>query len=487
MQRSFKRRPIQMDAIENSRTRGRCSTSESATVQELTQGKVLSTRFKDLKTQTSGVSAHCHRVAALAVEIARAIPVPAEALGLVHQAALLHHASPLELNPEALHRLFKDVLAAADQTVQDCGFQPVSQDVTALVSAFHRFPAGAMSDASLDTLAQILFVGNLIDEQLELLAWEPISPFDVWESLAQLSGLFQPLVIKAAHQALRISEKEREAACLPLEMTAKELLQTLIHQRPDSVALIADLAGRDRGIAEHFLRAANLMNNESTGKTRSLRQAIVQIGTDAARKLLLVLSLRPIFLAAQIEGAWWHSLEMAEYFGVWACEKGLLAAEDALLLGLVHDVGTIAVQRMPEHTITTFRRLYEGGWAPQCSELLLLGSDHGELGASMLSSWGLPDYLTEAVRCHHSPADSDSVLASALYASGFWLEQDEDLPSLRHLHTALTRIGCSMTDLSKAQSADAVVSAIMATSAGAKPMGPLIGPQISETSSIPGQ
>jgi len=409
------------------------------------------------------LSAHCRRVAALAVEIARGIPAPPDALSALQQAALLHHASPVELfSPAALHRMLKDVLPTFDQASQDHEVQPVPLDVLTVLRAFHRFPADGTGNSRLNTMAQVLFVSNLMDEQLELLAWEPVSPFDVWESLAELSGLLQPQVIRAAHQTLRSSPREREA-CLSRQTTvAKDLLQTLIHQRPDNVAVLADLAARDQAIAARFLRAANSMIGGNRRAIRSLRQAILQLGTGASRKLLLALSIRPMFAAAQMEELWVHSLEMASHFGTWASQKGLVADEDALLLGLVHDVGAIALQGLPEHTVRTFRHLCAGGWAPQCAELLLLGSDHGDLGAWLLASWGVPDHLTDAVGAHHRPADSDSVLASALYASGFWLEYDEDLPSPRHLHAALNRVGCSMADLSRVQPADAIISAAIA-------------------------
>jgi HD-like signal output (HDOD) protein len=404
-------------------------------------------------------------VAALAVEIAGGIPAPAEALAVVQQAALLHHASSFEpIGPAALHRMLQDLLPTFDQSGQDDERRAVPLDVTTVLCAFRRFPADRSHNPGVDTLAQVLFVSNLMDEQLEMLAWVPVSPFDVWESLAELSGLLQPQVMRAAHKTLRSSPRER-ATCLPLQTTiAKDLFQTLIHQRPDSVTILADLVARDPDLAARFLQAANaLIGGNSV--IRSLRRAITQLGTGTSRKLILALSIRPIFADAQMEGMWGHSLQMAAYLGAWAGPKGLVSDEEALLLGLVHDVGSVALQGLPEDKTRTFRRLCDGGWAPQCAELLLLGSDHGDLGASLLASWGLSTHLTDAVEAHHRPADSDSLLASALYASGYWLEQDEDLPSPRHLRAALKRIGCSIADLSKVKPADAVLSAAISSAA----------------------
>ncbi len=55
----------------------------------------------------------------------------------------------------------------------------------------------------------------------------------------------------------------------------------------------------------------------------------------------------------------------------------------------------------------------------------------------------------EAVRFHHRPAASDSLLASALYLGEFASDFEEDLPSTPHLRAALANTQCSFESLSE--------------------------------------
>ena len=100
-------------------------------------------------------------------------------------------------------------------------------------------------------------------------------------------------------------------------------------------------------------------------------------------------------------------------------------------------MGRIALVRQKEAAMHA--RLTEAGGAATWAETLLFGVDHAELGARILESWRFPEPIVEAVRFHHRPAESESAGAAALYAAEFWLESDEDLPSMRQLQTALSR------------------------------------------------
>jgi MSHA biogenesis protein MshG len=71
---------------------------------------------------------------------------------------------------------------------------------------------------------------------------------------------------------------------------------------------------------------------------------------------------------------------------------------------------------------------------------MIFGQGHEEIGAAILEAWDFAPDLVAAVRAHHHPADCDSSAAAALYLAEFWSENDEDLPSARHLNAAQRRL-----------------------------------------------
>ena len=216
-------------------------------------------------------------------------------------------------------------------------------------------------------------------------------------------------------------------------------------------------------IAASFLQVANSALYEKRCEIRSIRQAITYIGPDASRQLLLALVLRPLFASSRLNDLWHHSVATAQFLEGLARRTGFADPEEALLLGLVHDIGRIALQRLPQATAVAMARLTERGCPPCYTEQLLLAMDHGELGAGLLLLLGFPNDLVEGVRFHHRPAESESVMAAALYAAEFWACADEDLPSFRYLTASLDRLGCTPRDFSPTPSAQSPISVLLRT------------------------
>jgi hypothetical protein len=218
------------------------------------------------------VQAHCRRVATLALEIAGALPEAAGAKDALAQAALLHHASPLLFEQLAMDRLIEDILpGVAFKTVSAREAEPKLRpsDVCGMLSileAFRRFPAERAQDPRVRTLAEVLVIGNLLDEELELLGWLPASDLEFLRTMEELAALFQPAVVAAVRKVLPgISSSARRRHRLAHHPVAEEAVRLYLEKRLTSSKAILSLLARDPALGALFLQAA-ARQHEGAGK-----------------------------------------------------------------------------------------------------------------------------------------------------------------------------------------------------------------------------
>src|SRR5579871_5133963 len=131
----------------------------------LTQGELE----RLLPAQPELVS-HCHRVSALTQEIAAALNVHSRFLITLDQAALLHHSPGLWLDGAALDRLLIDIYPSTSPDAlprKGKGRPDLPEELAAVLRGFHGV-APVPAKPQWQSLADVLVVSNLLDEQREL-------------------------------------------------------------------------------------------------------------------------------------------------------------------------------------------------------------------------------------------------------------------------------------------------------------------------------
>jgi HD-like signal output (HDOD) protein len=355
--------------------------------------------------------AHCRRTAALAVELGRRAGVAAEPLT---QAALMHHSLELLRGSSGLGRLAWQVLGG------DCARR----------------------------IADIVQVCNLVDEQLEALEFEYKDTETILEEIQSFAALegFDPAVV----------ERVREMRCqaipggftLPVEGGAAcAVFRALSAKREYEIRELEAIALHDPVLTGSLIGVANSALYGRTYRVSTVGRAIASVGVHAARKIMLAGAMRPLFASAGLGRVWSHSLSSAPLCSALADHTGLLSSDEGLVFGLVHDIGAVAVRCLPREAMATHSRLVAAGCPGAYVERLLLGCDHGEIGAGLIAAWHFPEEFIDAVRFHHQPERSDSKLASLAYLAEFWSGLDEDLPSFGRVDACLARVGMTLETL----------------------------------------
>jgi len=368
--------------------------------------------------------AHCRRTAALAVELGRRAGVPR---GLIEQTALLHHSLDTFRHSSGLSRLAWQVVAGDDAR----------------------------------RIADIVQICNLVDEQMESLEFEYKeidTILDEIQSFAVFEG-YDPALVDHLRD-LRCEGLSRDWQ-MPVEAhMACRVFRALRVERDYDVEELAALALRDPSLSANLLRVANSALYGRTARVSTVARAVVSLGTTNSRKVMLGAAMRPLYAAAGLTGIWSHSLTSAPLCAALAGCTGLLTPEEGMVLGLVHDIGATAVMFLPRETLAVHRKLVEDGCPPAYVERLLLGHDHGEIGARFIAGWNFPEEFVEAVRFHHQPERSSSDLAAMAYLAEFWSGLDEDIASFGRVESCLARVGITLETLVELGRGDTALNAL---------------------------
>ena len=242
-------------------------------------------------------------------------------------------------------------------------------------------------------------------------------PCDPQELVTRLGQAFAMRDLLANQSLKTVVSGLRSIPSLPA--LYQELTSVLQGEDP-SLAQIERIVSRDVGMAAKILQLANSAFIGSRGRVSSLIQAVSLIGTETVRTLVLSAhvfsSCNNSEVTAYLPALWDHSIAVACLAQRIASSQGCAksAVEECFAAGLLHDVGKVIF--LAEMACQYRKVLGTNPGAILASELEHLGCTHPQVGAYLMSIWGLPIHLVHAVAFHHSPSQTGETQFSSLTA-----------------------------------------------------------------------
>lgn len=172
--------------------------------------------------------------------------------------------------------------------------------------------------------------------------------------------------------------------------------------------IVADIIGHDAAITAKVLQVANSAFFRLAKPMSNIKQAVGHLGFTTIRNLVMAAEvftpwknlevlpgLEPDRLQANAE----HSAAACIALG-----KGTSMRDDAMLVGLLHDIGYwILLKESPKELTAAFELSRNSGMPSEQAEREILGASHADIGAYLLGLWGFPYPIVEAVAFHHTP------------------------------------------------------------------------------------
>jgi HD-like signal output (HDOD) protein/ActR/RegA family two-component response regulator len=170
---------------------------------------------------------------------------------------------------------------------------------------------------------------------------------------------------------------------------------------------VAALVTADAALAARVLQIVNSAFFRLARRISSVEQAVAYLGFTAIRNLAMsveVFSKWPGGTCSVLD----LGLLQLHAQGVAAAANALGAkttfADDAMLAGLLHDIGYwVLAQECPEELGKAVALSISARIPLYAAEMEIIGASHAEIGAYLLGIWGLPHSVVEAVAHHHQP------------------------------------------------------------------------------------
>ena len=188
-------------------------------------------------------------------------------------------------------------------------------------------------------------------------------------------------------------------------------INRVINDPHSSAYDVSSIVSEDPGIAAGILRLANSAYYGLPQPVSSIRQAIIILGTDALRSLVLSVSLMDTFATSPLEREyqdliWRHSLATASAARLFFCTRftaGLIrGCEEGFAAGLLHDIGKMILAcHLPAERARVRSSPDYGTIEDRLVEQETIGVTHQELGACLAERWELPVILRVAIKHHH--------------------------------------------------------------------------------------
>jgi putative nucleotidyltransferase with HDIG domain len=212
----------------------------------------------------------------------------------------------------------------------------------------------------------------------------------------------------------KFSEILAKVKSFPTMPGAGAKMLTLLEEPDTAVSEIEEILRYDPGLTANVLRLANSAYFGLPSKIGSLKQAVILLGLKRLTQLVVASCVSAV-MDKVVPGydlppgdLWRHSVAVSIAAEALVKDKKRVGTEDVFTPALLHDVGKLVLGAFVKEELEAIQSIAAKGVPFVVAENMILGTDHAEIGASILAHWDLPPDVINAVRWHHDPDSPDA-------------------------------------------------------------------------------
>jgi len=216
--------------------------------------------------------------------------------------------------------------------------------------------------------------------------------------------------ISPVERAERLRKATESVMTLPTLPAVFDGLLRMLDDPTTSTRRLAQALSRDQVLTVRLLKTANSAFYGFPQKVSTTSLALVVLGQEATRDVVLATSVMETFRKSRQDGRfdmvkfWDHSLAVAVAARELARKLRWESPGEVFTAGLLHDIGQVVLhEHHPDLFQTVVRRVKTENVDLNEVELEVLGATHPQVGGWLCRHWNLPTSLCDAVEFHHAP------------------------------------------------------------------------------------
>jgi putative nucleotidyltransferase with HDIG domain len=190
---------------------------------------------------------------------------------------------------------------------------------------------------------------------------------------------------------------------------------SLLEEPDTEISEIEEILRYDPGLTANILKLANSAYFGIPSKIGSLKQAVVVLGFKRLVQLVVASCVSAV-MDKSVPGydlppgdLWRHSIAVSIAAEALVKDKKKKISQDVFTPALLHDIGKLVLGAYVKEELEAIQSIAAKGVPFVVAENMILGTDHAEIGAQILTHWSFPKEVVHAVRWHHDPDSPETV------------------------------------------------------------------------------
>jgi len=185
-----------------------------------------------------------------------------------------------------------------------------------------------------------------------------------------------------------LADLENDRLVLPTLPEVALKVRDTLEDEEASMMDVAKVITSDAALSARLIQIANSPLLRASRQIDSVEAAVTRMGSDMVRNLVTSIAMEQMFQATtdatdkRLRQTWEHSTEVAAISQVLASQFSDLKPDQALLAGLVHDIGILPILTRAED--------YPELLADEAMLDRIIHKAHTRLGAAILTKWLFP-------------------------------------------------------------------------------------------------